>query len=99
MHDQPGRFEAIHAEAKELWLKAWPKQVEHYTIPLYRHAERQPLSTDEACALLKNVLGIDPMLDGNMLKMLRMVERAHGILPPNDTGNGPRQAQLAEGPR
>ena len=81
MHDQPGRFEAIHAEAKELWLKAWPKQVEHYTIPLYRHAERQPLSTDEACALLKNVLGIDPMLDGNMLKMLRAVERAHGIGP------------------
>lgn len=99
MHDQPDRFDVIHAEAKALWLKAWPKQVEHYTIPLYRHQERQPLSTDDACALLRNVLGIDPMLDGNMLKMLRMVERAHGILPPNDTGNGPRQAQLAEGPR
>jgi len=41
------------------------------------------LSTDDACALLRNVLGIDPVLDGNMLKMLRMVERAHGILPPN----------------
>jgi len=41
------------------------------------------LSTDDACALLRNVLGIDPVLDGNMLKMLRMVEQAHGILPPN----------------
>lgn len=84
MHDQPDRFDVIHAEAKALWLKAWPKQVEHYTIPLYRHQERQPLSTDDACALLRNVLGIDPVLDGNMLKMLRMVEQAHGILPPND---------------
>lgn len=44
MHDQPDRFDVIHAEAKALWLKAWPKQVEHYTIPLYRHQERQPLS-------------------------------------------------------
>jgi hypothetical protein len=69
----------VHDEAKALWLKAWPKQVEHYTIPLYRHAERQPLSTEHACALLKDALGIDPILDGNMLKMLRAVERAHGI--------------------
>lgn len=65
MHDQSDRFDVIHAEAKALWLKAWPKQVEHYTIPLYRHQERQPLSTDDACALLRNVLGIDPVLDDN----------------------------------
>lgn len=81
LHDQPGRYDVVHDEAKAFWLKAWPKQVEHYTIPLYRHAERQPLSTDAACALLKDTLGIDPRLDGNMLKMLRAVERAHGIGP------------------
>jgi len=79
LHDQPERYDVVHDEARALWLKAWPKQVEHYTIPLYRHAERQPLSTDAACALLKDTLGIDPRLDGNMLKMLRAVERAHGI--------------------
>ena len=81
MHDQPERYDVVHNEAKALWLKAWPKQVEHYTIPLYRHERREPLSTDAACALLKDALGIDPLLDGNMLKMLRAVERAHGIGP------------------
>lgn len=79
LHDQEGRYDVVHDEAKQLWLKAWPKQVEHYTIPLYRHAERQPLSTDAACALLKDASGIDPILDGNVLKILRAVERAHGI--------------------
>ena len=79
LHDQPERYDVVHDEARALWLKAWPKQVEHYTIPLYRHAERQPLSTEAACALLKDAIGIDPILDGNMLKMLRAVERAHGI--------------------
>jgi hypothetical protein len=68
-------------------MKAWPKQVEHYTIPLYRHERREPLTTEAACTLLKDTIGIDPLLDGNMLKMLRAVERAHGI-GPNDTGNG-----------
>ena len=86
LHDQPERYDVVHDEAKALWLKAHPKQVEHYTIPLYRHAERQPLSTEAACSLLKDALGIDPMLDGNMLKMLRAVEQAHGI-GPNDEGN------------
>ena len=81
MHDQPERYDVVHNEAKALWLKAWPKQVEHYTIPLYRHERREPLSTDAACALLKDALGIDPLLDGNMLKMLRAVDRAHGIGP------------------
>lgn len=78
MHDEPNRFEVIHNASKELWLKAWPKQVEHYTVPLFRHAERQPLSTEAARALLKCV-GADPMLDGNILKILRAVEVAHGI--------------------
>lgn len=79
MHDQPERYDVVHDKAKALWLEAWPKQVEHYTIPLYRHAARQPLSTEDARALLKDALGIDPIFDGNMLKMLRAVERAHGI--------------------
>jgi len=116
LHDQHERYDVVHDKAKALWLKAWPKQIEHYTIPLYdqsaldkaadeilrlreegekwralaeanakvlgasiRQEERQPLSTETACALLKDALGIDPMLDGNMLKMLRAVERAHGI--------------------
>jgi len=78
MHDEPNRFEVIHDASKELWMKAFPKQVEHYTVPLFRHAERQPLSTESACALLKSV-GADPILDGNMLKILRAVEVAHGI--------------------
>lgn len=79
LHDQPERYDVVHDEVKALWLKAWPKQVEHYTIPLYLHAYREPMSTEAACALLKDVLGIDPMLDGNMLKILRTVELAHGI--------------------
>ena len=71
----------MHDEAKAIWLKTWPKQVEHYTLPLYRHATRQPLSTEDACELLKDVFGIDPILDGNLLKLLRTVERMHGIGP------------------
>ena len=78
LHDQEGRYDVVHDEAKQLWLKAWPKQVEHYTIPLFRHAERQPLSTVAACALLIDA-GFNPGLDGNILKVLRTVERAHGI--------------------
>lgn len=35
LHDQQGRYDVVHDKAKALWLKAWPKQVEHYTIPLY----------------------------------------------------------------
>jgi len=38
----------------------------------------EPLSTESASALLKS-LGYDPTLDGNMLKILRAVEQAHGI--------------------
>ena len=74
MHDQPERYDVVHNEAKALWLKAWPKQVEHYTIPLYRHERREPLSTDAACALLKDALGIDPLprsrLDRNVMRQL-----------------------------
>jgi hypothetical protein len=35
MHDGEGRYDVCHRVAKDLWLNAWPKQVEHYTIPLY----------------------------------------------------------------
>lgn len=87
LHDHPERYDVVHDKARALWMKAWPKQVEHYTIPLYRHERREPLTTEAACTLLKDTIGIDPLLDGNMLKMLRAVERAHGI-GPNDTGNG-----------
>lgn len=79
LHDKPERYDVVHDEAKALWLKAWPKQVEHYTIPLYRHAERQPLSTEAACAMVRQIIGTDPMLDGNFLKLVRAVERTHGI--------------------
>lgn len=92
LHDQPGRYDVAHDMAKALWLKACPKQVEHYTIPLYLHEHREPLSTEAACALLKNVLGIDPLLDGNMLKLLRAVEQAHGI-GPNVRGEWPPEAE------
>lgn len=78
-HNQQGRYDVIHNEAKKLWLNANPKQVEHYTIPLYSHTDNKPLSTEAACALLKSV-GYDMMLDGNVLKILRAVEQAHGIL-------------------
>jgi len=27
----------VHDEAKALWLKTWPKQIELYTIPLYQY--------------------------------------------------------------
>ena len=90
LHDQPGRYDVVHDEAKAFWLKAWPKQVEHYTIPLYRHVERQPLSTDAACALLKDTLGIDPRLDGNMLKMRPQLLRLTSLeLRLNAIGNRP----------
>lgn len=79
LYDQPDRYEVIHDEAKSLWLKVRQQQVERYTIPLYLHPDRKPLSTEEACELLKS-LGVDPMLDGNMLKILRAVEQAHGIV-------------------
>jgi len=36
LHDDPSRYDVIHDAAKSLWLKSFPKQVEHYTIPLYR---------------------------------------------------------------
>ncbi len=78
LHDQPNKCFVMHDKSKRIWLKAAPAQVEHYTIPLYLHQERQPLSTEAACELL-NAIGIDPMLDGNMLKLLRVVEQAHGI--------------------
>ena len=94
LHALPERYDVVHDEAKALWLKAWPKQVEHYTIPLYRYAERQPLSTEAACALLKDALGIDPLLDGNMLKILRVVERAHGI-----GAHAPHEGQGADSSR
>lgn len=79
LHDQPGRYEVLHEKVKALWMKSYPKQVEHYTIPLYQYVKRQPLSTEAARALLKTEIGIDPMLDGNVLKILRVIERAHGI--------------------
>lgn len=79
LHDDPDRYDVIHTEAKKVWLKAFPKQVEHYTIPLYYHKDRQALSTDEACALVRKVIGIDPISDGNLLKLVRAVEVAHGI--------------------
>jgi len=81
LHDQSGpcgQYSVIHDEVKALWLKAKPQQVEHYTIPLYLRADNKPLSMEASSALLKS-LGYDPMLDGNMLKILRAVEQAHGI--------------------
>ena len=51
LHNDPDRLDVIHHKAKELWLKAWPKQVEHYTISLYTQAgvpEDAPLT--QPCA-------------------------------------------------
>ena len=79
LHEHPERFDVIHDEAKSLWLKARPAQVEHYTIPLYLRDCGEPLSTDAACALIADALGQSATHDGNFLKLLRAVERAHGI--------------------
>lgn len=79
MHEHPERYDVVHGEARSLWLQVHPKQVEHYTIPLYRHKRRKPMSTDAACELIRATLGADAMLDGNLLKMLRAVEKSHGI--------------------
>ena len=38
-----------------------------------------PLTTEAASKLLVDVFGGDPMQDGNLLKMVRAVELAHGI--------------------
>ena len=76
LHDEEGRYDVVHDEAKALWLQARPRQVERYTIPLYLH---KPLSTDAACALIAETIGRSAMRDGNLLKLLRAVERAHGI--------------------
>ena len=46
---------------------------------LQKQLTDKPLSTESASALLTS-LGYDPMLDGNMLKILRAVEQAHGIV-------------------
>lgn len=35
LHNDPERFDVIHAKVKELWLKFKPDHVEHYSIPLY----------------------------------------------------------------
>lgn len=78
LHNECGRYDVVHDEAKALWLKVSPMQVEHYTIPLYGHENREPISTDAACSLLKSLFGATPP-DGNMLKLIRAVERAHGI--------------------
>jgi len=79
LHEHPERCDVVHDEARALWLRARPKQVEHYTIPLYRHKRRKPLTTEAARELIMSVLGVDPFFDGNMLKMLRAIEKAHGI--------------------
>lgn len=79
LHDDSERVDVVHDEAKTLWLHVRPKQVEHYTIPLYLREHKQQLSTDEACTLIKNTLGASAVEDGNLLKLLRAVELAHGI--------------------
>jgi hypothetical protein len=79
LHSEDGRYDVLHDEVKALWLKARPKQVEHYTIPLY---VQKQLNTEEACALIADTLGSSAMHDGNLLKLLRAVERAHGISQP-----------------
>ena len=78
----PGRYDVVHDEVKSLWLNVIPGRIENYTIPLYRIPDREPLSTEAARELIVDSLGIDPILDGNLLKMLRSVERAHGIGTP-----------------
>lgn len=42
LHDDPERIDVCHDKAKNVWLKAWPQQVEHYTIALYRHPNPAP---------------------------------------------------------
>ena len=61
---------------------------------------------DEMVAVLKKHIG--PLVDSEKYKAMRIVELKAEIAalespgwhkPSNDQGNGPRQAQLAEGPR
>ena len=77
----------MKARVRQLHTTRWHKS----PVTAVPACQRQPLSTDAACALLKDTLGIDPRLDGNMLKMLRAVERAHGI-GPNAPHEGPGAA-------
>jgi hypothetical protein len=37
------------------------------------------MTTEAARELIMSVLGVDPFFDGNMLNMLRAIEKAHGI--------------------
>lgn len=78
LHDNDGRRDVIHNEAKKLWLNVRPSQVEHYTVPLYMQEKRSPMSTQRAIDMCRSI-GFDPEQNGNFLKLVRLVESAHGI--------------------
>lgn len=79
MHNGSGRYDIIHDEVKHLLESAGLDTAKNYEIPLYAHAEKQPLNTDEAVSLIKSATGDDAMQNGNLLKIFRAAERAHGI--------------------
>jgi len=56
LHNDPDRIDVCHTRTKEIWLGAWPKQVEHYTIPLYAHP---PASADEGIRILKLIAELE----------------------------------------
>lgn len=78
LHDSDGRIDVIPNELKNIWLNVRPSQVEHYTIPLYIQSKRSPICTQQAIDMCRSV-GLDPELNGNILKLVRLVEAAHGI--------------------
>lgn len=74
MHDGDGRVDCIHSQVRDLWLKAWPKQVERYTIPLVRLPQRKPMTTERAKELMRETLGVENISEGNLIKLLRAIE-------------------------
>lgn len=47
MHDHPGRVDVIHADVKDLLVKAKSVAAEHYTIPLFRSGQSAARVDDE----------------------------------------------------
>lgn len=78
LHESDGRIDVIPNELKDIWLKVRPSQVEHYTVPLYLQSKRSPICTQQAIDMCRSV-GLDPEQNGNILKLVRLIEVAHGI--------------------
>jgi hypothetical protein len=73
-HIGNGRCDVIADEVKQFLLRAKPELVEFYAIPLKESCGCVPMSTEQVCKLIQDVLGVSYREDGNMVKLVRAVE-------------------------